>query len=57
MLHLSFKTIETYRENIKHKLGLADASALLHQATEWVQTNTPMPKPEDFAGDGRRATA
>jgi len=55
-LNLSFKTIETYRENIKHKLGLADASALLHQANDWVQKNTPMPKPEDLAAAGRRAT-
>ncbi|MBG87971.1 MAG: DNA-binding response regulator [Verrucomicrobiales bacterium] len=36
-LGLSFKTIETYRENIKHKLSLPDATALVHCATEWVQ--------------------
>ncbi len=36
-LNLSFKTIETYRENIKHKLDLPDASALVHRATEWAQ--------------------
>lgn len=36
-LKLSHKTIETYRENIKHKLGLSDATALIHRATEWVQ--------------------
>ncbi len=36
-LNLSFKTIETYRENIKHKLSLPDASALVHRATEWAQ--------------------
>lgn len=39
-LGLSFKTIETYRENIKHKLSLPDASALVHRATEWVQGQT-----------------
>lgn len=36
-LKLSHKTIETYRENIKLKLGLANATALIHRATEWVQ--------------------
>jgi len=35
-LELSFKTIETYRENIKHKLSLPDASALMHRAMEWA---------------------
>ena len=39
-LGLSFKTIETYRENIKHKLNLPDATALVHRATEWVQGQT-----------------
>jgi len=39
-LGLSFKTIETYRENIKHKLGLPDATALVHRATEWLQGQT-----------------
>ncbi|MFM8470045.1 MAG: response regulator [Limisphaerales bacterium] len=36
-LKLSHKTIETYRENIKQKLGLTNATALIHRATEWVQ--------------------
>jgi DNA-binding NarL/FixJ family response regulator len=35
-LKLSFKTIETHRENIKRKLGLADAPALVHFATNWL---------------------
>jgi DNA-binding NarL/FixJ family response regulator len=35
-LKLSFKTIETHRENIKHKLGLADAAELIAHATRWV---------------------
>lgn len=39
-LGLSFKTIETYRENIKHKLNLPDATSLVHRATEWVQGQT-----------------
>ncbi|HSY18928.1 MAG TPA: response regulator transcription factor [Candidatus Acidoferrales bacterium] len=36
-LCLSFKTIETHRENIKRKLGLKDAAALVYQATLWVR--------------------
>jgi len=35
-LNLSFKTIESYRENIKHKLGLAGATELVRCATSWV---------------------
>lgn len=35
-LHLSPKTIDRYRENIKHKLGLTSASEVLRQATQWV---------------------
>jgi DNA-binding NarL/FixJ family response regulator len=40
-LHLSIKTIETYRENIKHKLGLRNAAELVQLATQWVQTSVP----------------
>jgi DNA-binding NarL/FixJ family response regulator len=40
-LHLSIKTIETYRENIKHKLGLRNAAELIRLATQWVQTSVP----------------
>ena len=36
-LKLSHKTIETYRENIKAKLNLPNATALIHRATEWLQ--------------------
>jgi DNA-binding NarL/FixJ family response regulator len=35
-LHLSIKTIETYRAHIKEKLGLANASELVSNATRWV---------------------
>ena len=35
-LHLSIKTIETYRENLKTKLRLADAQALVQSAKAWV---------------------
>jgi DNA-binding NarL/FixJ family response regulator len=36
-LFLSFKTVETHRENIKAKMGLADATSLIHQATIWYR--------------------
>jgi DNA-binding NarL/FixJ family response regulator len=35
-LHLSVKTIDAHRENLKRKLGLDSATALLKQAIEWV---------------------
>lgn len=37
-LHLSVKTIETYRAHIKDKLSLQDASELLRAAIQWVNT-------------------
>jgi len=40
-LHLSVKTIEYYREQIKHKLDLKSASELAHYATSWVQREQP----------------
>jgi DNA-binding NarL/FixJ family response regulator len=36
-LHLSVKTIEYYREQIKRKLNLKDASELAQYATAWAQ--------------------
>ena len=35
-LHLSVKTIETYRAHIKDKMGLQDANELLRSAIQWV---------------------
>jgi DNA-binding NarL/FixJ family response regulator len=35
-LHLSPKTVETYRENIKHKLDLANGTVLVRTATAFV---------------------
>lgn len=35
-LHLSVKTVETYRAHIKDKLGLQDANELLRYAIQWV---------------------
>jgi DNA-binding CsgD family transcriptional regulator len=34
-LHIRQKTVETYRENIKRKLGIANATALVRLATSW----------------------
>ncbi len=39
-LHLSFKTIEYYREQIKQKLDLKSAVELTQSATSWVQRET-----------------
>ena len=35
-LHLSIKTIETYRDRIRRKLDLSDGMKLVHFATQWV---------------------
>ena len=37
-LHLSVKTIETYRAHIKEKLNLADAAELLQYAIQWASS-------------------
>ncbi|MBN1795937.1 MAG: response regulator transcription factor [Sedimentisphaerales bacterium] len=39
-LHLSVKTIETYRAHIKEKLNLTDATELLQYAIRWVNSKT-----------------
>ncbi len=38
-MHLSPKTIDRYRDNIKHKLQLKNATELIRQATQWVLEN------------------
>jgi DNA-binding NarL/FixJ family response regulator len=40
-LHLSIKTIEYYREQIKQKLNLRSAVELTQSATSWVQSENP----------------
>ncbi len=40
-LHLSIKTIEYYREQIKRKLNLKNSSELTQHATAWVQKELP----------------
>lgn len=37
-LHLSPKTVDVHRANIKDKLGLLDATALVRHAVRWVET-------------------
>jgi DNA-binding NarL/FixJ family response regulator len=41
MLRLSVKTVESYREHIKHKMGFRDATELLQHAIQWVQGEKP----------------
>ena len=38
-LHLSVKTIETYRDRIRQKLDLSDGTELAHYATQWMLEN------------------
>jgi DNA-binding NarL/FixJ family response regulator len=39
LLHLSVKTIETYRDRIREKLELSDGTELAHYATKWMLEN------------------
>ena len=43
-LHLSVKTIGTYRERIKEKLNLKNATELLRHALSWVEKEGPSQK-------------
>jgi DNA-binding NarL/FixJ family response regulator len=38
-LHLSVKTVETYRDRIRQKLDLKDGAEMVHYATEWELKN------------------
>lgn len=38
-LKISQKTVDSHREHLKEKLGLADATALVRAATIWVETD------------------
>jgi len=49
-LGVSFKTIETHRENIKRKLNLSGANALIHYATDWARQRISL-NPERKAGE------
>ncbi len=44
-LHLSIKTVETYREHLKKKLGIKNASELIKHAVQWVQSEKTFTQP------------
>jgi DNA-binding NarL/FixJ family response regulator len=44
-MHVSPKTVETYRARIKEKLGLSNITALIHRAAQWVLENDGPPVP------------
>lgn len=39
-LHLSIKTVDTHRAHIRQKLGLKNATELIHHATRWMADQT-----------------
>jgi DNA-binding NarL/FixJ family response regulator len=45
-LHLSTRTVETYREKIKHKLGLPNGNALTRFAATWSREAVTFPRPD-----------
>ncbi len=42
-LHLSVKTIETYREHLKEKLGVDSGPELIRSAVHWVESGQGQP--------------
>jgi DNA-binding NarL/FixJ family response regulator len=40
VLHLSIKTVDTHRNRIGKKLGLRNATELIHHATRWFAAQT-----------------
>jgi DNA-binding NarL/FixJ family response regulator len=51
-LNLSVKTVESHRENIKHKLGVSSGRELIERATKYVE-ETFLP-PKDTIGSGKK---
>ena len=52
---LSCKTIQTYREHIKRKLGLRSATELVHHATHWVEFEAKRRNEERVRQDAGRS--
>ena len=53
-LNLSVKTIESHRENIKHKLGLNCSGDLVERATKYVEETFMPPKKEALSAVGKK---
>jgi DNA-binding NarL/FixJ family response regulator len=43
-LHLSVKTVESHRENIKHKLRLSSSAQFCERAAKWVEETSGVPR-------------
>lgn len=43
-VRLSVKTVETYREHLKHKLNLRNSEELIYYARNWVEKNLGTPR-------------
>ena len=44
-LHISVKTVDSHRMNLKEKLGLVDSQAVLRFAIEWARHSEPLHQP------------
>ena len=53
-LNLSVKTIESHRENIKHKLGLSSSRDLVEHATKYLEETFLPSKKEALSGLGKK---
>jgi DNA-binding NarL/FixJ family response regulator len=53
-LNLSVKTIESHRENIKHKLGLKSGRDLVDRATRYVEETFLPPKRDALSAVGKK---
>ena len=53
-LNLSVKTIESHRENIKHKLGLNSSRDLVNRATRYLEETFLPPKRDAPSGVGKK---
>jgi DNA-binding NarL/FixJ family response regulator len=53
-LNLSVKTIESHRENIKHKLGLRSSRELLERATKYVEETFLPPTKATLGARGKK---